>query len=133
MTLPTPRVGTAAITENMLKRKWSTIILRYLEKGLNDPTEITKQEPGLSPKVLSERLRTMLRYDLVARFPRPSPGGVIEYRLTAFGKKILEMLNAIDQLDRRPFSRRTAADEPLSEEPTVAETATNLIKLNVKT
>jgi len=96
-----PRVGIAAITENMLKRKWSAIILRYLEKGINDPAEITKREANLSSMVMNERLRTMLRYGLIARFPRPAPSNVIEYRLTPLGKKILEMINAIDELDQQ--------------------------------
>jgi len=95
-----PRVGIAAITENMLKRKWSAIILRYLEKGVTDPSEITRREVNLSAMVMNERLRTMLRYGLIARFPRPAPSTVIEYRLTPLGKKILEMINAIDRLDQ---------------------------------
>lgn len=101
MNPPLPRVGIAAITENMLKRKWSAIILRYLEKGVTDPSEITKRELDLSPMVMNERLRTMLRYGLIARFPRPAPSAVIEYRLTPLGKKILEMINAIDELDQQ--------------------------------
>ncbi len=95
-----PRVGIAAITENMLKRKWSAIILRHLEKGVSDPSEITKREVNLSAMVMNERLRTMLRYGLIARFPRPAPSTVIEYRLTPLGRKILEMINAIDRLDQ---------------------------------
>ncbi|HTB80871.1 MAG TPA: winged helix-turn-helix transcriptional regulator [Opitutaceae bacterium] len=108
---PTPRVGIAAITENMLKRKWSATILRYLEKGVTDPTEITKREVALSAGVISERLRTMHRYGLIARYPRPAPSTVIEYRLTPLGKKILEMINAIDQLDQQLNKSRRSIEE----------------------
>lgn len=101
MNPPLPRVGIAAITENMLKRKWSAIILRHLEKGITDPSEITKCEAELSVTVMNERLRTMLRYGLIARYPRPAPSTMIEYRLTPLGKRILEMINAIDELDRQ--------------------------------
>jgi DNA-binding HxlR family transcriptional regulator len=93
-------VGTAAITEDMLKRRWSASILRYLDRGITDPAEITKNEVNLSPAIMSQRLRTMLRYSLVARFPRPAPSKVVEFRLTPRGKKILKMLDIIDQLDR---------------------------------
>jgi DNA-binding HxlR family transcriptional regulator len=103
---PIPRVGAAAITENLLKRKWSATILRYLEKGITDPAEITKREVNISTKVMSERLRTMLRYGLLARYPRPSPSTVIEYRLTPFGKKLLEMIDAIDNLDQQLIKNR---------------------------
>ena len=131
MTPPTPRVGTAAITENMLKRKWSAVILRYLDKGINDPAEITKREPNLSAKVLSERLRTMVRYNLVARFPRPAPIGVVEYRLTVFGRKILEMLNAIDQLDPWTIARPPPPpDDSSRRHPLSDETRSNPSNFN---
>jgi DNA-binding HxlR family transcriptional regulator len=108
---PIPRLGVAAITENLLKRKWSATILRYLEKGVSDPAEITKLETSISTKVMSERLRTMLRYGLLARFPRPSPSTVIEYRLTPLGKKLLEMINALDELDQQLMKSRKSMEE----------------------
>jgi DNA-binding HxlR family transcriptional regulator len=108
---PIPRLGVAAITENLLKRKWSATILRYLEKGVSDPAEITRHEVNISTKVMSERLRTMLRYGLLARFPRPSPSTVIEYRLTPLGKKLLDMINAIDELDQQLIKSRKSMEE----------------------
>jgi len=94
-----PLIGTAAVTENMLKRRWSTIILRHLSRGVNTPEEVISREPGLSAAILTERLRAMLRYGLIARFPRPGPSVVVEFRLTARGRKILRILDLIDQLD----------------------------------
>ena len=94
---PFTSVGAAAIAENILKRKWSASILRYLDAGLNDPAAISKRETDLSPMVLNERLRTMLRYELIARFPQPSKR--VEYRLTPRGKKVLQMLDIIQRLD----------------------------------
>jgi DNA-binding HxlR family transcriptional regulator len=108
---PIPRLGVAAITENLLKRKWSADILRYLDKGICDPAEITKREVNISTKVMSERLRTMLRYGLLARFPRPAPSTVIEYRLTSLGRKLLEMINAIDELDQQLIKSRKSMEE----------------------
>lgn len=95
------RIGVAAITENLLKRKWSSVILRHVHQGLNDPVEIAKIETEISAKVMSERLRTMVRYGLIARTMRTSPPEVIEYRLTALGTKILEMIDHINALDEQ--------------------------------
>lgn len=95
------RIGVAAITENLLKRKWSSIILSHLHSGLTDPIDIAKVEPNISPKVMSERLRTMVRYGLITRFSRPSPSDVIEYRLTVLGAKIIEMIDCINKLDQQ--------------------------------
>jgi DNA-binding HxlR family transcriptional regulator len=108
---PIRHLGAAAITENLLKRKWSATILRYLDKGISDPAEITKREVNISTKVMSERLRTMLRYGLLARFPRPSPSTVIEYRLTPLGRKLLEMINAINDLDQQLIKSRRSMEE----------------------
>jgi DNA-binding HxlR family transcriptional regulator len=116
MSLHAQRVGTAAITENLLKRKWSVIILRCLEKGFNDPAVIIAREPDLSPHVLSERLRTMVRYGVVARYPQPSPSSITEYRLTAFGKRIVELLSLINALDRQFVFRSGTIVEAQSSE-----------------
>ena len=96
---PSPNIGSAAVTENLLKRKWSSTILRYLANGINDPADIAKRELSLSTAVLKERLRAMVRYCLIARFPQPAPSKQIEYRLTSRGKKVLSMLDIIEQLD----------------------------------
>jgi DNA-binding HxlR family transcriptional regulator len=97
--LPHP-IGTAAITENLLKRRWSATILRYLDAGISDATEILRREAKLSVEVLNERLRTMHRYELIHRQPRPGSDRTIEYRLTVRGQHLLHMLDYIDQLDR---------------------------------
>ena len=114
-------VGTAAITEDMLKRRWSASILRYLDRGITDPAEITKNEVNLSAAIMSQRLRAMLRYGLVARYPRPAPSKVVEFRLTPRGKKILKMLDIIDQLDR--LDQRLALNgKPIEEDLGIAVT-----------
>jgi DNA-binding HxlR family transcriptional regulator len=95
-----PLVGTGSVVENMLKRKWSAAILRYLVQGVTDPADIVRHEPDLSASVMYERLRAMLRYELVGRFPRPAPSKVVEFRPTPRGKKILKMLDVIDRLDQ---------------------------------
>ena len=112
---PSPLVGTASITENMLKRKWSACILRYLAKGITDPAEIAKHEPELSAAVMSERLRAMLRYDLIARYPQPAPSKTVEFRPTPRGKKILKMLDVIDRLDQLD-QRLTVNGKPIEED-----------------
>ena len=98
---PSHFVGTVAVTENLLKRKWSTVILRHLANGIVDPEEIRKLEPGLSHEAMNERLRNMLRFSIIARYPRPAAAKLVEYRLTARGEKILKVINLIEQLDHR--------------------------------
>ena len=108
---PAYLVGTAAVTENLLKRRWSAVILRHLADGISDPAEICKVEPDISAAAMNERLRNMLRFCLITRFPRASPSKVIEYRLTARGHKILKVLNFIDQLDEEASQQDREEEE----------------------
>ncbi len=111
MTPPSYLVGTAAVTENLLKRKWSVVILRYLANGISDPTEISRREINLTTTAMNERLRNMLRYSLISRYPGVGNAKVIEYRLTTRGQKILKILQAIEQLDNEPNQQNHRGDE----------------------
>ena len=108
---PAYLVGTAAVTENLLKRRWSAVILRHLAAGINDPAEICKRESEISTSAMNERLRNMLRFNLITRYPRASPSKIIEYRLTARGQKVLKILNFIDQLDAEANQQDKDAEE----------------------
>ena len=108
---PAYLVGTAAVTENLLKRRWSAVILRHLAAGINDPAEICKRESEISTAAMNERLRNMLRFNLISRYPRASPSKIIEYRLTARGQKVLKILSLIDQLDAEASQQDKEAEE----------------------
>ena len=111
MSPPSYLVGTAAVTENLLKRRWSAKILRHLANEITDPAEICQLEPAISPSAMNERLRNMLRFCLITRYPRASPSKVIEYKLTARGHKILNVLNFIDQLDEEASKQNHHEEE----------------------
>ena len=108
---PSYLVGTAAVTENLLKRKWSAVILRHLANGISDPAEISKRETNLSASAMNERLRNMIRFGLITRYPGASTSKVVEYRLTARGQKILKVLNFIDQLDQEASQQNPFEEE----------------------
>jgi len=122
MIRPSSPVGIATVTENLLKRKWSATILRYLAGGIAVPAEISKREPELTVAVMNERLRTLLRYALVTRTRRPAPAKDTEYHLTPRGQKLLQMLNIIDRLDQQPANYELTIEEHLV--PEAAESPT---------
>ena len=94
--------GTAAIVENLLKHKWSRTILRHLRDGTNDPVEISRIELEIAPSTMSERLRTMVRHNLIQRLNKYPRDRVVLYRLTPKGRRILTVLDLIGQLDGFP-------------------------------
>lgn len=55
---------------------------------------------GISTKVLNERLRKLTKYDLLElrRYAESPPR--TEYRLTAFGRKVVALVARIRELDR---------------------------------
>ena len=93
--------GAAAITENILKHRWSATLLRHISTGLEDPVDIISIEKEIPPFLLNKRLRTLLRYGLIARFPRPSQRVATVYRITCRGEKLLGILALIEELDRQ--------------------------------
>ena len=53
---------------------------------------------GLNAKVLNQRLRKLVRYDVVQRDAHQEIPPRLEYRLTLFGKKLVKILGAIEKL-----------------------------------
>jgi DNA-binding HxlR family transcriptional regulator len=92
--------GATTVMENLLKRKWSATILRHLETGIHSPADICAMEPELTAQVMNERLRTMLRYNLISRSPARAQVRILTYKLTPRGQRILKMLSLIEQFDQ---------------------------------
>ncbi len=86
--------------EDVIGCKWSVSVLIALRDGVLRPSEIERHIDGISTKVLNERLRKLLKYDLVVqqRFAESPPR--TEYRLTPFGKELTDLIERIRALDR---------------------------------
>lgn len=72
--------------QEVLRCKWSVIVLAALSEGLCRPSQILRRYPSLTAKVLSERLRKLELLNLVEHsafdgYPRHT-----EYRLTPDGE-----------------------------------------------
>lgn len=95
-------LGAAAIIENLLKHQWSRTILRHIRKGTCNPVEISRVEMWIAPSTMSERLRTMVRYNLITRRNESTRPKQVTYRLTPKGRRVLSLLDVIGQLDDVP-------------------------------
>jgi DNA-binding HxlR family transcriptional regulator len=88
----------------LLRHEWTTQIVCTL--GRNGPTsfsELRRRLNGISPKVLTERLRRMESNALISRRQEPTGLRRVTYWLTEKGQKIHSALLAFDELasDRR--------------------------------
>ncbi len=89
----------AAMVEDIIGCKWSVQILILILQGRCRPSAILRSSPGLSPKVMNERLRKMTRFGIIKRevFGEKPPLQV-EYKLTPFGRKFAKIINEIRRL-----------------------------------
>ena len=79
----------------LIGRRWTGAIVRAMYCGDSRFSEITKTIPGLSDRLLSERLKELEHERLVARTVIPDTPVRIEYRLTEKGNDLGEVMHAI--------------------------------------
>ncbi len=79
----------------LIGRRWTGAIVRALLTGSNRFGEILARIPGLSDRLLSERLRELESAGIVVRTVYPEVPVRIEYHLTEKGREIEAIVTAI--------------------------------------
>lgn len=69
----------------LIGERWSLLVIRELMLGPRRFSELRKALPGISAKVLTERLETLERAGAVMKRTLPSPASVQVYELTEWG------------------------------------------------
>ncbi len=92
-----PMCATYTRAFDIIGRRWTGAILRALMSGNTRFTELARSIPGLSDRVLSERLKELEAEELVVRTVTPSTPVRIEYSLTEMGAALLPALVAIEE------------------------------------
>jgi DNA-binding HxlR family transcriptional regulator len=92
--------------EDVVGCKWSAAVLAAIGRGITRPGQLERFIPGISTKVLNERLRKLLDYALITR--RESPGKIlrVDYALTDTGRKLAVIIEQIRDLDEEHAGRR---------------------------
>jgi len=92
--------GAAAMVESIVGCKWSLIVLQLVQRGVNRPGAMERAVPGLTAKVLNERLRKMIRFGIFERIVYPVTPPHVEYRFTVFGRKFMGVIRSVERLQR---------------------------------
>jgi len=95
----------------LIGRRWSGAILYALHGGETRFSDLTEAVPGLSDRLLSERLKELEAEGLVVRTVFPEIPVRIEYTLTEKGRALGEVMNAIGAWAHDWLA---PADEPVS-------------------
>jgi len=82
-------------TANIIDGKWTTQIVRELLGGKKRYSEIQKALNGISPKVLTTRLRMLQQYKLLTRTVYATVPPTTEYELTNLGQKLESVIYAM--------------------------------------
>ena len=79
----------------LIGARWTGAIIRALLSGIVHFSELAAIVPGLSDRMLSERLKELEAEGIVERQVTPSTPVRVEYHLTAKGRALGEAVNAI--------------------------------------
>ncbi len=79
----------------LIGRRWTGAILRVLLSGATRFSDVTAAIPGLSDRLLSERLKELEAEGIVSRTVIPVTPVRIEYRLTEKGRALGDVVAAI--------------------------------------
>lgn len=88
------------MVEYVVGCKWSIRILMLISQGVDRPGAITKSIDGLTTKVQSDCLRKMVGFGILEKVSYPEVPPRVEYKLTTFGEKFMEILDAVTELQR---------------------------------
>ena len=87
------------IFQQILKCKWTLLILNRFYKVSRRPGELQRSIVGLSKKVMYERLKMLEENGIIERELIAEKPLEVQYRLTQKGEKISELINQIQNLD----------------------------------
>ncbi|WP_078862352.1 winged helix-turn-helix transcriptional regulator [Streptomyces sp. NRRL F-5123] len=84
------------LTLEVIGGKWATVLLAHLKEGVHRYGELRRRVPGVSEKMLVQRLRGLESRGLVERRAAgPKGSEVVEYRLTEEGASLVPVLEAL--------------------------------------
>jgi len=90
------------MVEDIVGCKWSLAVLGRVREGVLRPGALEASLPGLSAKVLNERLRKLVRFGILERRAFAEIPPRVEYRMTPFGRRFARVLDAIAELEPPP-------------------------------
>ena len=91
--------------EDVVGCKWSAAVLAAIGRGVTRPGQMERFIPGISTKVLNERLRKLRDYRLITRTEIAGRVPRTEYALTTTGTKLNTIIEDIRDLDEEHGAR----------------------------
>lgn len=99
------------MVEDVVGCKWSLSVLALVRQGVNRPGAMERSVEGLTTKVLNERLRKLVGYNVLRRKVYAEVPPHVEYNLTDFGHKFVEVLDTIESLEHELCEMNSTSPE----------------------
>ncbi|MCM3611761.1 helix-turn-helix transcriptional regulator [Planococcus sp. MERTA32b] len=82
----------------ILVGKWKPVILLYLlQEGTKRFSELKRNMPGITQKMLTKQLRELEDEDIIARVVYPQVPPKVEYSMTEYGRSLEPILEAMHE------------------------------------
>ena len=82
-------------TAGIIEGKWTTLVVRELLLGKRRYSDLQRALSGISPKILTARLRLLEQRRLVTRTVYPTVPPATEYELTPLGRRLEGVIKAM--------------------------------------
>lgn len=99
----------------LLSGRWPTLLIYYLSNGPKRFSELRRDNPKISQRMLTLELRELEAAGIVSRTVYPGVPARVDYELTADGRALVPLLNALGNW-WGDLQRRRLTDEPLPSE-----------------
>ncbi len=121
--VPAAELEACVVTDVMRRMgdKWSMLLLILLGHRSYRFNDLQRAVEGLSQRMLTRTLRSLVRDGLVARTVYPTVPPAVEYALTPLGRSLLEPLSALADWAVAHQSEITAARRAADAEDTVGQ------------
>ena len=93
--------------EDVVGCKWSAAVVGALQHGVSRPGQLERYIPGISTKILNERLRKLVAYGLATRVDHSAAILHVEYRLTSTGAKLASVIEQLHALHAKHSALQT--------------------------
>ena len=84
-----------ACTADIIGAKWTAVLVHDLSEGPRRFSDLERALPGISPRTLSERLRSLEEDGIVLRQSYAESPPRVEYELTPKGTALLPIIEAM--------------------------------------
>jgi DNA-binding HxlR family transcriptional regulator len=90
-----------ARTAGIISGKWTLLIIRDLASGVKRFNQLERSLHGISPKTLSERLRSLEEEGVITRQTFAEVPPRVEYSLTEKGRDLVDVIESMRSYGKR--------------------------------